>query len=620
MAGSRECYSMWLGGTLSDGTASEDTLYYPVQFPAAIDDALASGIAFSVRIVDQDAGADYLCVALVDASGNFIGPYAPDSPECIDVNGLWDYSLTFDAAARAALAGQTAYLAVYNYGDGVAPDMSAFVDDISLLVDYPSPTATITPSSGPPGTTFLLTGKNNVSYGWVDVCISPCTQDNYITTVYADAAGDIAAFLDASVDIAPGPYQIETSDLAGRTAQAQLTISGATAPSLAVDPTSGPAGTAFQISGSDFIPGDTTIAVTVDGETFGAVGSDSTGAVSFKVNTSANTPPGLHTVRATDSAGRSAETSFSVTAVPTGSPNLTVAPASGVPGTTFTFVASSFTPNTPADVALDGQALGQVNIDAAGSVTLTLSTTGSTAPARYTLAVTQGARSASAQYEVTAGSGAPLTGAGLYVTLAWTDPPAQSAAGQKLVNDLDLTVEGPGGRVFGNGGAAADSKNNVEAVRIEKPTAGTYIVTVRAASVNGSFGAQPYALVATSKQNFGTGSSVDLGQPNAGTLSGVVFADLDRNGVRDSGEPGVAGATAVVRQVSGALNRQATTDAAGTYQFTGLPAGDYELTVVLPGALSPTTPAAMTRTIATGANTAPNIGAAVKLNLPDVRK
>ncbi len=85
---------MWLGGTLNDGTASEDTLFYPVQFPAAIDDVLASGIEFSVRIVDQDAGADYLCVALIDASGNYIGPYAPDNPECIDVNGDWIYSLT----------------------------------------------------------------------------------------------------------------------------------------------------------------------------------------------------------------------------------------------------------------------------------------------------------------------------------------------------------------------------------------------------------------------------------------------------------------------------------------------------------------------------------------------
>ena len=173
--------------------------------------------------------------------------------------------------------------------------MSAFVDDISLLVDFPSPTAAITPAAGPPGTTFLLTGKYNTPYGWVDICFSPCSPDNYITTVYADAAGDIAAFLDASADIAPGPYLIQTSDLADRTAETQLTITGAADPSLSVDPTSGPAGTTFQFSGSDFIPNDTTIAVTLNGAAFGTVGSDSTGAVSFKLNTSANTPAGtLH--------------------------------------------------------------------------------------------------------------------------------------------------------------------------------------------------------------------------------------------------------------------------------------------------------------------------------------
>ncbi len=613
-------YSMWLGGTLGDGTASFDTLFYPVQFPAAIDDALASGIAFSVRIADQDAGTDYLCVALIDASGSYIGPYAPDNPECIDANGDWNYSLPFSADDRAALAGQTAYLIVFNEGNGVAPNMSTFVDDISLLVDFPSPTATITPAAGPPGTTFLLTGKFNTPYGWVDICISPCSPDNYITTAYADAGGDIAAFLDASADIAPGPYLIQTSDLADRTADTQLSITGAADPSLSVDPTSGPAGATFQFSGSDFIPNDTTIAVTLNGAAFGTIGSDGAGAVSFKLTTSANTPAGAYTVQATDSGGRSAEAAFSVTAVPVGSPKLAVTPASGPPGTTFTFVASSFTANAPADVSLDGQALGQVNIDAAGAVTLTLSTTGSTAPARYTLAVVQGARSASAAYEVTAGSGTPLTGQGLYVTLAWTDPPAQSAAGQKLVNDLDLTVDGPGGRVFGNGGTAADRKNNVEAVRIEKPVAGAYVVTVRAASVNGAFGAQPYALVATSKQNFGTGSSVDLGQPNAGALSGVVFADLDRNGVRATDEPGLAGIAVVVRQVDGALNRQAATDAAGSYQLTDLPAGDYAITVVLPQGLSPTTPTAMTKTVVTGSNTAPAIGAATILHLPHVRR
>ena len=67
------------GRTINDGTASQDTLFYPVQFPAAIDDALTSGIAFAVGIVDEDAGADYLCVALIYASGNYIGRTARQS-------------------------------------------------------------------------------------------------------------------------------------------------------------------------------------------------------------------------------------------------------------------------------------------------------------------------------------------------------------------------------------------------------------------------------------------------------------------------------------------------------------------------------------------------------------
>ncbi|MBK8798846.1 MAG: S8 family serine peptidase [Anaerolineales bacterium] len=610
-------YSMWLGGT-----PVNDALFYPVQFPDTIDSVLASGIAFNVRVVDEDIGFDNFCVALIDASGYFLGPYAPNNPDCFDQNGSWKYERIFDATDLAALAGETAYLVVFTDGDGVLPHMSAFVDDIVLVVDFPTPTAAITPAVGPPGTTFLLTGKYNVPYGWVDICISPCTiDDNYITTVYADAAGSIAAFLYSSTSIAPGPYAIQTSNLAGRTAESILTISGAAQPTLAVAPASGAAGTSFSFSGSNFLPGDQAIAVTVNGESAGSVGSNNAGAITFSLDTATNTPAGSYTVRATDSAGRSAAATFAVTAVAVGEPKLTVTPASGPPSTTFTFVASNFTASSPATVSLDGQALGQVNIDAAGMVTLTLETRSDTAPAKYTLTVAQGAKNAAAQYEVTAGGGAPVSGAGLYVTLAWSDPPAQTAASQTLVNDLDLFVDGPGGRVFANGGNAADRKNNVEAVRIETPAAGTYIITVRAQRVNASFGTQPFALVATSKQNFGAGqNSVELGQTNAGALSGVFFADVNRNGVRDAGEPGIAGASVVVRQTSGALSRQTTTNASGVYQAANLPAGDYSITVLPPPGYTLTTAATASKSVVAGDNSAPAIGAVLTLHLPAVRR
>jgi len=511
-------YSMWLGGTKLD-----DALFYPVQFPEQIDNQFPSGIAFQASVVDQDVDDngnpfDELCVALIDASANFIGPYASENPECIGVDGNYTYELVFTAADKAALAGQTAYLVVYTYGDTFEPHMSAFVDDIVLNIDFPDVTATAIPSSGPPGSKFLLVGQYNVPYGWVDICLDPCNDENYIKTAYADARGDIAIFLYTSTTIEPGAYVIQTLNGANRTANTTITILGDATPSLSVTPATGAAGSKFQFSGANFLPNDSAIAVTLAGREFGTVGSNAQGEVAFTLQTNTNTPAGEYEVRLTDNAGRSAVTTFVVTSVATGEPTLTVAPTSGPPGTTFTFAAANFTANASADVTLDGKGIGQITINAAGSAQLTLETKPDATPGQYTLGVVQGDKQATAQYEVTGGGGGnPQTGAGLYITLVWTDPPAQASAAQTLVNDLDLQVTGPTGTLLGNGGAGPDRKNNVETIRLENPTAGAYVITVQAQRVNGTFGAQPFALVATTKQNFDASStSVNLGQPKSG--------------------------------------------------------------------------------------------------------
>ena len=105
-----------------------------------------------------------------------------------------------------------------------------------------------------------------------------------------------------------------------------------------------------------------------------------------------------------------------------------------------------------------------------------------------------------------------------------------------------------------------------------------------------------------------------------GTLRGVVFADLDRNGVRDAGEPGLAGVPVTIRQANSALSRDVTTDANGGYQAPNLPTGDYAITVVLAAGYKQTTAATMSKTVMTGDNTAPAIGAAMMVLLPDVRR
>lgn len=72
-------------------------------------------------------------------------------------------------------------------------------------------------------------------------------------------------------------------------------------------------------------------------------------------------------------------------------------------------------------------------------------------------------------------------------TLAWTDPPAEPGSAKTLVNDLDLKVKTPDGRIYyGNhflGANAPDRKNNVEQVYLPSPAPGVYTVTVSGTAV-----------------------------------------------------------------------------------------------------------------------------------------
>jgi subtilisin-like proprotein convertase family protein/subtilisin family serine protease len=89
----------------------------------------------------------------------------------------------------------------------------------------------------------------------------------------------------------------------------------------------------------------------------------------------------------------------------------------------------------------------------------------------------------------------------LRVTLAWTDPPGNPAAGVKLVNDLDLIItnNATGDIYFGNdfpsggrftfawdtnGAPTIDSVNNIENIYLPAPLDTNYTITVRARRVN----------------------------------------------------------------------------------------------------------------------------------------
>jgi subtilisin family serine protease len=497
-------HSLWLGGTESD-----DMLSFPLSFPDEIDNVYSSYISFLLDMRNQDPTYDYFCLAITDDSGNIVGEGQDTMLYCGDEmpSGTQQIHITVNSGQRQALAGQTGYLNVLTIGDQVLPHMSAFVDDILLVIDFPSVTLESVPGSGPAGTTFLLAGSNNVPYGPVDVCVNACNSNaDVLGSVYADARGDIKAYLSTTPEIPAGSYRIATNNIAGRAAQTSFSILDAQQPTLQVIPPSGAAGTAFVFGGAGFVPNDQAITILVNGTELDTTGSDVNGQIRFQLQSSSNTPPGTYTVRVSDSTGRSAAVSFEVTGIAVDESQMTVSPVAGLPGAVFTFTGSGFTANAPIGFALDGQSLGSLDANAAGGFNVQLTANAQIPPGSYILSAEQGQRRATATFRITATDGGghedTLSGNGIYATLVWTDPPGQAAATQTLVNNLDLRIEGPDGVNYGNGGSGPDILNNVESIRLERPVPGTYTVIVEAQRVSSIHGSQPYALVVTTAQNY----------------------------------------------------------------------------------------------------------------------
>jgi hypothetical protein len=65
------------------------------------------------------------------------------------------------------------------------------------------------------------------------------------------------------------------------------------------------------------------------------------------------------------------------------------------------------------------------------------------------------------------------------------------------------------------------------------------------------------------------------------SVSGNVYNDLDGNGLKNGGEPGLAGWTVNLEDSSGTILASATTDPSGNYSITGVGAGSYQIAEVV---------------------------------------
>jgi subtilisin family serine protease len=229
---------------------------------------------------------------------------------------------------------------------------------------------------------------------------------------------------------------------------------------------------------------------------------------------------------------------------------------------------------------------GATNVDRA-IVDFTVSATGryylridSTAVCDYTLVVgVQGVfdlepndRLADAQPLVGAGTAAGaiqaagdldcyqfLASGGELVTL-WTTTSSEDAS---LLDPVLSLYNSSGQLLVSSDNDAGDGRNAL--LQFRPAQSGTYIVCVSGARSSSG----QYLL-----QTQGAGG---------GTITGAVFQDLDSDGTFDQGEPPLAGWTVRLDlNNDGTVDRTATTDAAGGYRFSDVPAGTHRWWQVVP--------------------------------------
>jgi hypothetical protein len=170
-------------------------------------------------------------------------------------------------------------------------------------------------------------------------------------------------------------------------------------------------------------------------------------------------------------------------------------------------------------------------------------------------------------------------------TLVWTDPYGAISAGTELVNNLDLQVTSPTGTTYYPNGVnrtsgSADTKNNVEQVKVTSPATGNWTVRVNGTSVpgNGVGGTttQPFALVVSGiiappcSTPPGTPSGLSANSPANGQIAlswSAASPASSYNVYRASGACPASGFTLLASSVAATTYTDSTASAGRTFAY-----------------------------------------------------
>jgi hypothetical protein len=331
--------------------------------------------------------------------------------------------------------------------------------EASASFTVPSPSITLSPTSGVPDTVITITGSgfaiNTAGVVWfdsnVDGAIDPGeSQASVITT----AAGAIPTGIILTVPgVAPGTYLVRADIPSGVPVEASASFT-VTSPSVTLSPTSGVLGTVITITGSGFAINTAGVvwfdsngdSVIDPGEPRVLVTTTAAGAIPGGIIlTVPAVAAGVYQVLADIPVGGSIEASANFTVLVRG---IALSPVSGTSGTVITIIGSGFALNTAGAVGFDSNGSGV--IDPGEPRVLVTTTAAGAIPAGITLTVPTvaagvyqvladipvgGSVEASASFNVTLTGGAPT-----FVSAA-TD-----VAGTVITITFDKAMASPAGK------------------------------------------------------------------------------------------------------------------------------------------------------------------------------
>ena len=268
-----------------------------------------------------------------------------------------------------------------------------------------TPSLTLAPTSGRPGTLVTVLGGN-----WPAGDNGPCTitsdPSGLISNPTCTIAGGSMAGGFTVASGATGPYTVIVTGASGTVATA--TFNAPAAPTLTLTPPAGPGGQLVTVSGLNY-QGSTCLLTSVPGGLFNTVSCAISGGTltgSFTVATSAS-PGTAYTVTATTNIGTSdsASQTFTVTAGPLGT--LTLTPIQGQVGTPVTGSATGFTSDTTCQLTATPSVIlssASCSITGAGNANVGFTVAANTPAGSYTiLVVGNTGKSASSSFTVLAG-------------------------------------------------------------------------------------------------------------------------------------------------------------------------------------------------------------------------